>query len=238
MPHYPDVHSEKRSNLESVKSRLPKSVKNLVFASQVCIKNVEYGRYLYSPNDYSGFQFGDNRRYVLTWKAEERATGGEWKVELKDDNVYLKNVRYGRYLYSPNDYSSFQFGDNRRYVLTWKAEERATGGEWKVELKDDNVYLKNVRYGRYLYSPNDYSSFQFGDNRRYVLTWKAEERVTGCEWKIEDCSNGRRRRDVMDNTTAYEKGDMEENAQPSSHISDIVLEKVKTTDKNISFIGR
>ncbi|WCR58422.1 ankyrin repeat domain-containing protein [Wolbachia endosymbiont of Ctenocephalides felis wCfeJ] len=166
----PRVSSEEKSDLERLKNKLPESVRNAVFSSAVCIKNVEYGRYLYSPNSASNFQFDDERRYVFTWSS--KMDNGKWKVELNGDNVYLRNVEYGRYLYSPNSASNFQFDDERRYVFTWSS--KMDNGKWKVELNGDNVYLRNVEYGRYLYSPNSASNFQFDDERRYVFTWSSK----------------------------------------------------------------
>ncbi|MFP3022116.1 MAG: ankyrin repeat domain-containing protein, partial [Wolbachia sp.] len=67
---YSGVSSEKRSDLKRLKSKLPESVRNAVFSSEVCIKNVEYGRYLYSPNNDCMYHLNNcdrDRRYVFTW---------------------------------------------------------------------------------------------------------------------------------------------------------------------------
>ncbi|MGL5029329.1 MAG: ankyrin repeat domain-containing protein [Wolbachia pipientis] len=223
----PRVSSEEKSDLEKLKNKLPGSVKNAVFSSAVCVKNVEYGRYLYSPNSAGNFQFDDKRRYVFTWSSK-LGDDGEWKVELNGDNVYLRNVEYGRYLYSPNSAGNFQFDDERRYVFTWSSKV-GDDGEWKVELNGDNVYLRNVEYGRYLYSPNSAGNFQFDDERRYVFTWPSNGKGGQFKWKIENCGSARNRRSIQEsngyNQTVVEDQSIltEENSQQiTSRISAIV----------------
>ncbi|WP_419198881.1 ankyrin repeat domain-containing protein [Wolbachia endosymbiont of Rhagoletis cingulata] len=235
----PRVNSEEKSDLEKLKNKLPESVRNAVFSSEVCIKNVEYGRYLYSPNDYSKFQFDSDRRYVFTWPSMV-GKDGKWKVELDGDNVCLKNVKYGRYLYSPNDYSKFQFDSDRRYVFTWPSMV-GKDGKWKVELDGDNVYLKNVKYGRYLYSPNSASTFQVNNNRRYVFTWPSNEEGGQFKWKIENCGSTRKRRSIRElngyNQTVvdYQLILTEENSQQiASRISAIVEDVERHTFLNQS----
>ncbi|WP_353277794.1 ankyrin repeat domain-containing protein [Wolbachia endosymbiont (group A) of Agelastica alni] len=194
---YNSVNSEKRSELKEIKKELPGSLRNLVFSSKVCIKNVEYGRYLYSPNDYKDFQFDSDRRRVFTWSSNLGGDQFKWKVELNGDNVYLKNVEYGRYLYSPNDYKDFQFDSDRRRVFTWSSNLGGDQFKWKVELNGDNVYLKNVEYGRYLYSPNDYKDFQFDSDRRRVFTWSSNLGGDQFKWKVENCGSTRKMRDTQ-----------------------------------------
>ncbi|WP_338477023.1 ankyrin repeat domain-containing protein [Wolbachia endosymbiont (group A) of Nomada hirtipes] len=194
---YSSVNSEKRSELEKIKKELPESLRNLVFSSKVCIKNVGYGRYLYSPSDYKDFQFDSDRRRVFTWPSKLGDDQFKWKVELNGDNVYLKNVGYGRYLYSPSDYKDFQFDSDRRRVFTWPSKLGDDQFKWKVELNGDNVYLKNVGYGRYLYSPSDYKDFQFDSDRWRVFTWPSKLGDDQFKWKVENCGSARKRRDMQ-----------------------------------------
>ncbi|WP_419198621.1 ankyrin repeat domain-containing protein [Wolbachia endosymbiont of Rhagoletis cingulata] len=194
----PRVNSEEKSDLEKLKNKLPESVRNAVFSSAVCIKNVKYGRYLYSPNSAGNFQFDDERRYVFTWSSKV-GDDGKWKVELNGDNVYLRNVKYGRYLYSPNSAGNFQFDDERRYVFTWSSKV-GDDGKWKVELNGDNVYLRNVKHGRYLYSPNSAGNFQFDSDRRYVFTWPSNGGSGQFKWKFENCGSTRNRRSIQESS--------------------------------------
>ncbi|WP_264705197.1 ankyrin repeat domain-containing protein [Wolbachia endosymbiont (group A) of Gymnosoma rotundatum] len=181
------------SDFEGLKSKLPESVKNLVFSSEVCIKNVEHKRYLYSPNKSDNFQFDKERRYVFTWPSNDGDNDAKWKVEPNGDNVYLKNVEHKRYLYSPNKSDNFQFDKERRYVFTWPSNDGDNDAKWKVEPNGDNVYLKNVEHKRYLYSPNN--GFQFDSERWYVFTWPSnEEGNDAFKWKVEDCEVARRSR--------------------------------------------
>ncbi|WP_353283954.1 ankyrin repeat domain-containing protein [Wolbachia endosymbiont (group A) of Lypha dubia] len=235
----PRVNSEEKSDLEKLKNKLPESVRNAVFSSAVCIKNVEYGRYLYSPNSADNFQFDDERRYVFTWSSKV-GDDGKWKVELNGDNVYLRNVEYGRYLYSPNSAGNFQFDDERRYVFTWSSKV-GDDGKWKVELNGDNVYLRNVEYGRYLYSPNSAGNFQFDSDRRYVFTWPSNGGSGQFKWKFENCGSTRNRRSIQESSgynqtvVDYQSILTEENSQQiASRISAIVEDVERQTFLNQS----
>ncbi|MFP3027447.1 MAG: ankyrin repeat domain-containing protein, partial [Wolbachia sp.] len=137
---YNSASTKEESDLEMLKNQLPESVRNVVFALQVCIRNVEYGRYLYSPNDDCMYHLNScdtNRRYAFTWPSNGGGNNFKWKVELNGDNVYLKNVEYGRYLYSPNDDCMYHLNScdtDRRYVFTWKSREGVTNdGVWRIE---------------------------------------------------------------------------------------------------------
>ncbi|MFP3022594.1 MAG: hypothetical protein ACEY3K_06695, partial [Wolbachia sp.] len=59
-------------------------------------------------------------------------------------------------------------------MFTWPSNGNSDQFKWKVELNGDNVYLKNVEYGRYLYSPNNDCMYHLNNcdrDRRYVFTW-------------------------------------------------------------------
>ncbi|WP_264376206.1 ankyrin repeat domain-containing protein [Wolbachia endosymbiont (group B) of Idaea aversata] len=243
----PRVNSEEKSDLERLKNKLPESVRNAVFSSEVCIKNVEYGRYLYSPNNDCMYHLNNcdrDRRYVFTWPSNGNGDQFKWKVELNGDNVYLKNVEYGRYLYSPNDDCTYHLNDcdrGRRYAFTWPSNSNSDKFKWKVEPNGDNVYLKNVEYGRYLYSPNSASTFQVDNNRRYVFTWPSNEEGGQFKWKIENCGSTRKRRSIRElngyNQTAvdYQLILTEENSQQiASRISAIVEDVERHTFLNQS----
>ncbi|WP_425385027.1 ankyrin repeat domain-containing protein [Wolbachia endosymbiont (group B) of Schoenobius gigantella] len=243
----PSVNSEEKSDLEKLKNKLPESVRNAVFSSEICIKNVEYGRYLYSPNNDCMYHLNKcdrDRRYVFTWPSNGNSDQFKWKVELNGDNVYLKNVEYGRYLYSPNDDCTYHLNDcdrGRRYAFTWPSNSNSDKFKWKVEPNGDNVYLKNVEYGRYLYSPNSASTFQVDNNRRYVFTWPSNEEGGQFKWKIENCGSTRKRRSIRElngyNQTAvdYQLILTEENSQQiASRISAIVEDVERHTFLNQS----
>ncbi|WP_341811169.1 ankyrin repeat domain-containing protein [Wolbachia endosymbiont (group A) of Oxytorus armatus] len=243
----PRVNSEEKSDLEKLKNKLPESVSNAVFSSEVCIKNVEYGRYLYSPNNDCMYHLNNcdrDRRYVFTWPSNGNSDQFKWKVELNGDNVYLKNVEYGRYLYSPNDDCTYHLNDcdrGRRYAFTWPSNSNSDQFKWKVEPNGDNVYLKNVEYGRYLYSPNSASTFQVDNNRRYVFTWPSNEEGGQFKWKIENCGSTRKRRSIQElngyNQTVvdYQSILTEENSQQiASRISAIVEDIERHTFVNQS----
>ncbi|WP_341812896.1 ankyrin repeat domain-containing protein [Wolbachia endosymbiont (group A) of Cephus spinipes] len=246
----PRVSSEEKSYLEKLKNKLPESVRNAVFSSAICIKNVEYGRYLYSPNNNCMYHLNDcdsDRRYVFTWPSNGRNGQFKWKVEFNGDNVYLKNVEYGRYLYSPNDDCTYHLNDcdsDRRYVFTWPSNRNNDQFKWKVELDGGNVYLKNVKYGRYLYSPNNDCMYHLNNcdrDRRYVFTWPSNGKGGQFKWKIENCGSTRNRRSIQEsngyNQTVvnYQSILTEENSQQiASRISAIVEDVERHTFLNQS----
>ncbi|WP_265027618.1 ankyrin repeat domain-containing protein [Wolbachia endosymbiont (group B) of Chorthippus parallelus] len=78
MENYPNVPLEKRSNLEKLKGRLPESVKNIVFASKVCIKNIYQNEYLYAAVDC--FNYDTERRRAFTWIPGKNDKQGVWKI--------------------------------------------------------------------------------------------------------------------------------------------------------------
>ncbi|MCJ7455027.1 MAG: ankyrin repeat domain-containing protein, partial [Wolbachia endosymbiont of Homalodisca vitripennis] len=159
-------------DLEKLKNKLPESLKNVVFASELCIRNVGYkNRYLYAAD------FEENpslrhtkddiqRQPVFLWapggKSTERGIQQSlWKFEPNGDNVYIVNVGYnGRYLYAAdfeeNPSLRHTKGDiERQPVFLWapggKSTERGVQQSlWKFEPNGDNVYIVNVGYnGRY-----------------------------------------------------------------------------------------
>ncbi|QLK11944.1 hypothetical protein FK497_07265 [Wolbachia endosymbiont of Diaphorina citri] len=122
---YANTRSEKRSDLEKLKSRLPESVKNIVFASQVCITNVRFNEYIYSVDSLSD----QNRRIVRTWVPSSRSDPpgscgndeqGMWKIQPYGDYVCITNVRFNEYLYSVDSLSD----QDRRIVYTWVPSSR------------------------------------------------------------------------------------------------------------------
>ncbi|MFP3022386.1 MAG: hypothetical protein ACEY3K_05485, partial [Wolbachia sp.] len=94
---YYSLHPEERSNLEEMRNKLPESVKNVVFSSKICIKNVRFNEYLYSMDYLDG---GENKRQVCTFVPGSKHVQSEWKIEPDSDNIYIKNVRHNEYLYA------------------------------------------------------------------------------------------------------------------------------------------
>ncbi len=233
MDNYPNVHSEKRSDLENVKSSLPKSIKNSVFSSKVCIKNVRYGEYLFADLDR---KYDDGRRYAFTFIPGGKPGDGSWEIEPEREHFLIKNGQYSEYLYAAND--DLKYDGERRSVFTWTPGGAVIQGRWQFEPNGDNVHIRNTEHSEYLFADLDR---KYDDDRRYAFTFIPGEKTWNSLWLIEDCSNERRRRDVkaieaqdsMSNATVYGK-EIEEDVKPSSHVSDIALESIKTTERNSS----
>ncbi|WP_338405958.1 ankyrin repeat domain-containing protein [Wolbachia endosymbiont (group A) of Longitarsus flavicornis] len=212
---YSSVRSEKRSNLEKLKSRLPESVKNLVFSSKVCFKDVRINEYLCA----TGYEYDSDRRRVSTYTSK----GGDecrWLIERSGNNIHIKNDYYGEYLYSAGN--DFNYDSNRRRVFTWIPKNKVYSG-WKIEPSGDKVYIKD-NSGEFLYSANlddghDYEKIAYGENygaldlstkARGVFTWISGKRVYS-GWQVEDCSRSRKRRGVTSLDVSIGTGDNKNN---------------------------
>ncbi|QMV46176.1 hypothetical protein HC358_03815 [Wolbachia pipientis] len=200
------LHPEERSNLEELKSKLPESVKNVVFSSEVCIKNVKFNEYLYAVDFESNRELklstsDENRRQVFTWGAGEKPTEhgiqqGLWEIGLDGYNLYIKNVGYhGEYLYAALD--SLNYDKVRRKVFTWTPQTKDSQSAWKAEPYGDNVYIMNVKQNEYLYA----AEFKRSDNdgrRRHVFTWIPQTKDSQFVWKVEDCGSTHKGCDIQE----------------------------------------
>ncbi|MFT4314937.1 MAG: ankyrin repeat domain-containing protein [Wolbachia pipientis] len=208
MENYPNVHQEERSNLEKLKGRLPESVRNAVFASQVCITNVRFKEYIYSVDSLSD----QNRRIVRTWVPSSRSDPpgscsndeqGVWKIQPHGDYFCITNVRFNEYLYSVDSLSD----QDRRIVHTWVPSSSSNPpgscgddnqGLWKIQPYGDYVCITNVRFNEYLYSVDSLSD----QDRRIVHTWvpsSSSNPPGSCGddnqgmWRIKDCGSNVRK---------------------------------------------
>lgn len=86
-----------RDRFEQLKNKLLPSLSALVFASQVCLKNVEFDKYLYAAGDNS--KFGNERRQVFIWKKCERAPFACCEITRKyEESSSITNVCRDEYL--------------------------------------------------------------------------------------------------------------------------------------------
>ncbi|WP_353283576.1 ankyrin repeat domain-containing protein [Wolbachia endosymbiont (group A) of Pogonocherus hispidulus] len=200
------LHPEERSNLEELKSKLPESVKNVVFSSKVCIKNVKFNEYLYAVDFESNRELklnadDTNRRQVFTWGPGEKPTEhgiqqGLWEIEPDGYNLYIKNVGYhSEYLYAALD--SLNYDEARRRVFTWTPQTKDSQSVWKLEPYGDNVYIMNVKQNEYLYA-TDFKRSDADGRRRYVFAWIPQTKDSQFVWKVEDCGSTRNGCDIQE----------------------------------------
>lgn len=195
MSNYHIVDSEKRSKFEELKEKLPKSVKNAVFASNVCIKSIDVNEYLYAA-EYAPYD--QDRRRIFTWIPGNILLGqGRWQMERynNDGHYHIKNVKFDEYIYAAGSY--FQYDAERRRTFTWRQRVVVTQSVWRIEPNGDDCHIKNNFFGEYLY-PED-KHFAYDHDRRRVFTWIANDSLPTGNWRIEDCSNARRRRGTNQN---------------------------------------
>ncbi len=229
MKDYPNVPLEKRSSLEKLENRLPKSVRNAIFASKVCIKNVYQGEYLYAANDY--FSYDNDRRRVFTWiPKDEKNDKFRWEIELDGDDYSIMNVKFNEYLYGAVDH--FNYDNERRKVFTWIPWSRIGRDTWKIEPIGSRCYIMNVELNEYLYAAVDH--FNYDDERRKVFTWiPKNSKSDQFKWNIEDCGHAVKRRDISsshtdlnsDTTRSSRKAELDKELLSATKIGD--LSKVK-----------
>ncbi len=234
MGNYSKVNSEKRSDLERLKNKLPESVKNLVFSSEVCIKNVKYDEYLYAA---SYAPYDRYRRSVFTGISGGRVKADEWKIENSGNGFYIKNIVRGEYLYAAKDY--FNYDNDRRRVFTWIPRDvKNDKFNWEIKPDGNNVYIKNIEHQEYLYAASDY--FNYDNSRRQVFTWIQGHRVLQDKWSIKNCGSTRNRRSIQEsnghNQTAldYKLILNEENSQQIENRISAMVEDVERRTLNQS----
>ncbi|WP_253303211.1 ankyrin repeat domain-containing protein [Wolbachia endosymbiont of Phyllotreta cruciferae] len=216
MENYPNVPLEKRSSLEKLENRLPKSVRNAIFASKVCIKNVYQDEYLYAANKC--FNYDNDRRMAFTWTPKnEKNDKFRWEIKPNGDNFYIVNVAFNETLYAASNY--FNYDNDRRMVFTWISEGGVARDVWKLEPDGDNCSIMNVKLNEYLYAA---SYAKYDNDRRRVLTWIPGGQVSQGMWMIEDCgSNVRKVRDIVSNA----KGELDQELLDAAKVGD--MSKVK-----------
>ncbi|MFP3016488.1 MAG: ankyrin repeat domain-containing protein [Wolbachia sp.] len=235
MGDYSKVSLEKRSDLERLKNKLPESVRNAVFSSEVCIKNVEYSEYLYAA---SYAPYDSERRRVFTGISGGRVKADEWKIENSGNGFYIKNIVRGEYLYAAKDY--FNYDNDRRRVFTWIPRDvKNDKFKWEIKPDGNNVYIKNIEHQEYLYAASDY--FNYDNSRRQVFTWIQGHRVLQDKWSIKNCGSTRNRRSIQEsngyNQTAVDDKSIlteEDDQQIVSRVSAIVEDVERHTFLNQS----
>ncbi len=185
-------NKEQISHFEELKSKLPESIKNAVFSSKVCIKNLYQNEYLYAAS--SDFNYDDKRRRVFTWIPRDKKDGElKWKIEPYGDSYSIMNVGFNEYLYAVLD--DLNYDKDRRRVFTWVPGGKDEQSLWRVEPYGDDIYIMNVKSKEYLYAA-DYAKYD--DNRRRVFTWIPGEYIRQGTWKIENCGSIHKKRDIQE----------------------------------------
>ncbi|WP_264705646.1 ankyrin repeat domain-containing protein [Wolbachia endosymbiont (group A) of Gymnosoma rotundatum] len=196
---YSSLDSGRKSELERLKNKLPESLRNAVFSSKVCIKNIYQNEYLYAAN--SCFNYDSNRRRVFTWILKGALTDKfKWKIKLDGDNFNIVNAEFNENLYAASDY--FNYDNDRRMVFTWVSGGGVARDVWMIKPDGNNCSIMNVKLKEHLYAA-DYSKYD--KDRRSVFTWIPGGKVTQGVWKIEDCGSSiRKGRSKVEDTSAVD----------------------------------
>ncbi|XP_065208145.1 uncharacterized protein LOC135836981 [Planococcus citri] len=186
---YKNTHPDMQTRHKQIKDKLPKSVRNAVFSSLVCVKNTKYNEFFYA----SGLSNETNSEGLHNVSTLINGDGGspanfKWKVSFlgSSTNFNLTNEALNEYLYSSDNFEGY-----RRKVFTKKlSSDTATGvnGSWRFEVNGDGVFIINVDRNEYL----------FADEKRKAMSQRevfTSINVTSgavpadSRWDIVDCTD-------------------------------------------------
>lgn len=237
---------------QSLKNELPDHLQVAIFAEKVCIKNVKYNEYLYAAS--GGFNYDSSRRRVFTWIPKNMVFNGYWILSSDKGGYFtIKNTKESEYLYTTSFQHKYKslyhedlkdcHGEQKCYgrgvchyeyfcstdiknAFTWIPGTSDPDSKWNFIHNDKGIIIRSKLYSGYQLYASDYL---FDSDRRNlaVVNFNSLIDQEKALWKIEDCSNMRRRRDV-DEAQSY--------SEPSSRLSDVILDKAKGS--NSSFISR
>ncbi|XP_065205985.1 MAP7 domain-containing protein 2-like [Planococcus citri] len=171
-------------------SKIPRSIKNLVFSTKICIKNTKYNEYLYAVGSRE-LWFDNNRRHVFTRLGGARNGTGEsgeffWRVEsIAGNNEFsIINHKYNEYLFV----DSAKWDDRNRFAFTWTDDKPVTQNVWKITPDSEGRYfeVKNTKNNEYLFA--DYDRI-FEGTMRCVFTYTDGSNSIEGMWDFINCSS-------------------------------------------------
>lgn len=181
---------------ENIKTELPESIKNLVFSSEICIKNSYYEEYLFASHiEHGCYAINDQKRSVYTWIPQIRKDSStfKWRVKFTGDyQIELENVEFDEKLTACNDTYCCYYGHDscRRMVFTScqinSTSIKESQYQWHLEVVREGLQMRNVAMKEYLMA--DYDR-QRDKQRRYVFTFTSGKRTMDSKWEIINCSN-------------------------------------------------
>ncbi|KAL6963294.1 hypothetical protein U1Q18_049115 [Sarracenia purpurea var. burkii] len=189
---YRYISSETRFQIEDMINKLPKSVKTIVFSAKICITNVRYHEYLFSPVTPIHL-YDQDRRYAFTWTAGDRydydpneQSKFVWKLERNTKDEYqIINSQFNEHLFADIN-GSLVIDGHRRHVLTWRKGGSLLGSSWKLEPSEEYVYIKNLYNNEYLFT--DYGKKR-DEQSRFLFTYVYGGKTDDSKWEMVDCSN-------------------------------------------------
>ncbi|XP_065208148.1 uncharacterized protein LOC135836984 [Planococcus citri] len=188
---YKNTHPDMQTRHKEIKDKLPKSVRNAVFSSSVCVKNTNYNEFFY-PSGLSNDTNSNDLHIVSTLINGDGGSAAifKWKVSFLDNttNFNLTNEALNEYLYSSNNVVGVGY---RRKIFTKKlSSDTVTGvnGSWRFEVNGDGVFIINVDRNEYLFADDKRKAM----SKREVFT---STKVTSgavpanSGWDIVDCTD-------------------------------------------------
>jgi hypothetical protein len=172
-----------------------------------CVLMNDYykNEYLYSASSLHKVTFF--MRYVFTWSPlikvmfgskrpnvfSDADKQGVWvfePVQGKMNTFFIKNLKYGEYLYAQDALIGQSLSDRRR-VLTWKSSKNDMDFKeyymWTFErLNDGTFHVWNVAYNEALFAASHF--YRKDGLRRSVFTWKHPPDSRQFNWNVK-CRN-------------------------------------------------
>lgn len=174
-----------KTEYQTLKNKLPKSIKNVVYSPSVCIKNVFLNEYLYAADFYHNNDSAVGR-YLFTWVPGGRGNYGlhqslwSFNGDYINGDFYLKNAQFSHYAFA----SDVEVGPKKRLAFATILKDPVQLFSWVIIPQGDNVYLKNFQLSEYLVTDG---STKRDPERRFVYTEKLDKPTPEAEWKIETC---------------------------------------------------
>lgn len=173
--------------------KFPTSLRNLMFAKTVCLKNVAFNEYLNIGDMFGGSK--DRRDVYTKIKIDDAKSATHWKIQLLNNhptnNEYVFRILDNErneclfasqvYFYEPNERNTFVWIPENLSMVEQKCN-------WFIELTDNDCYFKNYLYTEYLYAIPNAMLLNYSD-RRHVATnvTKSNNKFNEAIWHIENC---------------------------------------------------
>ncbi|XP_073979215.1 uncharacterized protein [Rhodnius prolixus] len=172
--------SSQKERLAEIKERLPISIKNLLFAESVCIKNVGHNQYLLVNDSLLNNDHSLDSSFTIV--QHNKIENSLWTINCSsnyncDNQFYINNEFFHNYLLTTNCKKM-----NDCKIVAKKLIKFTNNYLWKVEPFTNYLYIKNVGQNGYIYV-NDYNDVSISEAGRSRIT------VKNYMWYVEDCSN-------------------------------------------------
>ncbi|XP_065207242.1 uncharacterized protein LOC135836375 [Planococcus citri] len=178
---YKNVNSERRSQYEAVKNRLPSTVLHMVFQNYVCIRNIAYKEYLGIDENYKYKNQDQHLVFTFMGGYAKRGHLDLWKITFTGDTQVTIQSGISAFMKCTDE----TYDPHGRYVFASPATYSDRNARWNLEFDKAGLFIKNDQYNEYIHSDANNSK----DSKRYLAAGIGWGRVDDGSWEITDCTN-------------------------------------------------